>query len=78
MVEFMEHTTECTSAADTNQQDKLKKEGPEKFAAFGCIMNSESKKHSGPPLNLKEQCTSGNNQCPKSLRKANNALTNHK
>ena len=40
--------------------------------------NSESWKCGRPPSNLKEQCAPANDQYPKTLRKANDALVNHK
>ena len=42
------------------------------------VKNSKSRKYGGLPSNPQEKCTSGNDQHPKSLRKTNNALTNHK
>ena len=75
---FVEHTMECTSTTDATEQAKLKKEGPEKFAAFLHMKSSKVRKCGGPPSNLKEQCKSGSNQCPKMLRKVNDALTIHK
>ena len=42
------------------------------------MKNSEARKCGRLSSNLKEQCTLGNDQCPKTPRKANDVLTNHK
>ena len=78
MEEFVEHAMECASTTDTNRQSELKKESPENFAAFTHMKNSETRKFRRPLLNLEEKCIVGNDQCPKTSRKANDALTNHK
>ena len=74
----MMHTAECASTSNANEQSKTMKTRPEKFTAFTHRKNSETKKCRKPLSNLKEQCALGNDQCPKTLQKANEALTNHK
>ena len=41
MSEFVEQTVECAATSDANEQAELKKSGPEKFAAFTHMKNSE-------------------------------------
>ena len=76
--EFAVHTAEHTSTSDNDEQTKMKEEASEKFATFVHMKNSETRKHRKPLSSLKEQCALGNDQCPKTLQKANDALTNHK
>ena len=76
--EFVVHAAEYTSTSDNDKQTKIKEEANDKFAAFAHMKNSETRKHGKPLSNLKEQCAPGNDQHPKTLREANDALTNHK
>ena len=69
MSKFVEHTAEHTATGDANEQAELKKSGPEKFAAFVHMKNSETRKCGRSLSNLKEQCALGTINVPRRCEK---------
>ena len=76
--EFIKNTSEYASETDDAKKKELLEAGAEKMATFIFMKNSHQKKYGELVSNLKEQYALGNDQYPKTLRKAVDALSNHK
>ena len=78
MDHYVMHTADFTGTNDVDEKDALLKKGPEQFATFVFLKNSEQRKYGKLLSNLKEQYALGNDQYPKKLERAIDALNNHK
>ena len=76
--EFVTHTSDYVTETDNTKKDALIAEAPDQLTAFIFMKNSEQRKYGKLMSNLKEQYALGNNQYPRTLKKAHDALVNHK
>ena len=75
---FIEHTKEYKDTSDSNVQDNLKKKGFNKWMTYLYMKNADSTKCGSLITKFQTEYSLGNNQYPRSMTSATDALSGHR